>query len=151
MIKSWVSVLLPDDEYKQQRMLYFIAEGAILLLSFLGIGFAASHFSSWQADLGAILGILIVVFVLYVFLRYTFSGIEYTDVTTAEQYRQEISIFIKKSLIFAVTLTIGLSIFSGPQIIDNLAVSVLGAVFMFLINYISLYRSYRVNKQLDDE
>ena len=156
MIKSWLSILLPDDEYKKQRMLYFIAEGAVILLIFLGITFGLNHFSSWRPDMGIILGVAIVIFVLYVFFRYTFSGIEYTDVTTTEQYRYELRIFVKKSIIFATTMSIGLFlVYAIQQIkiewIDILAVSILGAVFMFVINYISLNRSYRINKQLEDD
>lgn len=156
MIQSWLSILLPDDEYKKQRMLYFIAEGAIILLIFLGITFGVKHFSSWKLDIEIVLGAAIAVFVLYVFLRYTFSGIEYTDVSTAKQYHKEIKFFIKKSIIFAVLFAVTYALFIGMQRIqeewiDILAVASIASIFLFLINYISLNRSYRINKQLEED
>lgn len=156
MIKSWVSFLLPDDEYKKQRMLYFIAEGAILLLIFLGITFGVKQYSSWKPDIEIVLGIAIVLFVFYVFLRYTFSGIEYTDVSTATQYNQKIKSFIKKSIIFAITFPVAYALIIGIQRIkeewiDILAIAIIAALFLFLINYVSLKRSYKINRELLDE
>ena len=156
MITSWLSILLPDDEYKKQRMLYFIAEGGTLLLIFLGITFGVKKLSSWNPDIDLVLGSAIAIFMLYVFLRYTLSGIEYTDVSTAKQFKQEKGIFIKKSMIFTATFTLVYFLFFGLQRIkeewiDILAVAILGGLVLFIINYTSLKRSYKINRELLDE
>ena len=39
-MKTWIHFLLPDDEYKEKKIMAFLAEGAIiLLLSLIGISF----------------------------------------------------------------------------------------------------------------
>jgi hypothetical protein len=153
MIKSWLSFFLPDDEYKRQRIVYFLAEGSILLLIFLGLLFGANQLSRWSPDVDIILGLAIVVFILYVFTRYMLSGIEYTDVSTEKQYKRERSISVKKSIFFAITFFVLSILFMGvPRLkqewIDILGISIIAAILLFLINYISLKRSYKKNKDL---
>lgn len=156
MIKSWVSFLLPDDEYKRQRILHFFAEGSILLLMYIGMFFIIEKLTNWDLNLEVILGLSIVVFVSYVFARYILSGIEYTDIATDKQYKKEISTFIKESITFFIIFFTLSSMFIGtPGIKHNwfetLAVSIIAAILLFLINYISLKRSYKKNKELINE
>src|SRR5690625_6610718 len=124
MIKSWISFLLPNDEYKRQRILHFFAEGSILLLIYLGLSFTTVNLTNWNFDLEVILGLAIVLFISYTFVRYTLSGIEYTDISTDKQYKKERNSFVQKSIIFGFTFfTISLFFTGSREWIETLSIS----------------------------
>lgn len=149
-MKSWMSVVLPDDEYKEKQLLYYLAEGAVLQLATIFILYIL------EVDSSTILFISVILFVMYVFLRYIFSGIEYTDIATNQEYKKELTLIKKKAIISAAT-------FSATFFIVNLFTPVFGeeqgwvnvmgmifayAIIFFLVNFISLKRSYGKNKEL---
>ena len=69
-MKSWVSFLLPNDEYKEKRMLYFFTEGAIiLLLSLVVMGICHKLFI---IDAGIAILIPIAIFLFYLTGRYIY-------------------------------------------------------------------------------
>lgn len=45
MKESWVTMFLPNDEYKERRILYFIAEAFVLFIGFLGVVVLLNRFS----------------------------------------------------------------------------------------------------------
>src|SRR5690625_2467955 len=156
MIKSWISFLLPNDEYKRQRILHFFAEGSILLLIYLGLAFTTANLTNWNLDLEVILGLAIVLFISYTFVRYTLSGIEYTDISTDKQYKKERNSFVQKSIIFGFTFfAISLFFIGSPEWkrdwIETLSISIIASLLLFLINYISLKRSFKNNKDVMGE
>jgi len=152
MIKSWISFLLPNDEYKRQRILHFFAEGSILLLIYLGLAFTTVNLTNWNLDLEVILGLAIVLFISYTFVRYTLSGIEYTDISTDKQYKKERNSFVQKSIIFGFTFfTISLFFTGSREWIETLSISIIASLLLFLINYISLKRSFKNNKDVMGE
>lgn len=78
-MKSWLSFLLPDDEYREKKALYFLSEGSVILLLFLiGTFFINKYVPNLQLDLELALFLAIWLFIGYVFLRYIISGMEYT-------------------------------------------------------------------------
>ncbi|KSU87447.1 hypothetical protein AS180_12895 [Priestia veravalensis] len=87
MKESWLSCILPDDEYKAQRIVYFLGEGALGSLGFLLIGTQVS--SAWNIPIQLLAGIPIILFVAYVFIRYIVSGIEYTNVMSECAFEKE--------------------------------------------------------------
>ncbi|MET3728251.1 putative membrane protein YfcA [Fictibacillus halophilus] len=150
-MKSWISFLLPDDEYKEKKMLYFLSEGAILLFLSLIVMLIGSK--SVHLDAQTILLIAIGIFLFYVSGRYIVSGIEYTDISTERAYKKELKATIMKTIGFIVIfLTIYLLFIGVPTSLNKwveiwgLLISV--SVVKFLSTYISLKRSYQKNKEL---
>ena len=94
-MKSWISFLMPVDEYKEKRMLYFFAEGGILLFLSLVLMMIGNKYFS--LDLEFILLSAIILFILYVFARYIVAGIEYTEVATEMAYKKELRVILVKS------------------------------------------------------
>lgn len=150
-MKSWISVLLPDDEYKEKKMMQFLSEGAVLLFISLIGTLVVSNFI--VLDTETILFLHIALFAVYVLGRYIVSGIEFTDIVTEQEYRKERRVIIVKSAGFTAIFILLYSAINGfPADIWGWlnigGVSVLAGVFMFLINFISLRRSYKKNRDL---
>ena len=150
-MKSWISFLMPVDEYKEKRMLYFFAEGGILLFLSLVLMMIGNKYFS--LDVEFILLSAIILFILYVFARYIVAGIEYTEVATEMAYKKELRVILVKSSTFLVGYTLLYLLFVGipssqSDWINLIGVSLCVSIVMFLINYISLKRSYNKNKEL---
>ena len=150
-MKSWISFLMPVDEYKEKRMLYFFAEGGILLFLSLVLMMIGNKYFS--IDVEFILLSAIILFILYVFARYIVAGIEYTEVATEMAYKKELRVILVKSSTFLVGYTLLYLLFVGipssqSDWINLIGVSLCTSIVMFLINYISLKRSYNKNKEL---
>ncbi|NIK12123.1 DUF3278 domain-containing protein [Alkalibacillus almallahensis] len=150
-MKSWISFLLPDDEYKEKRVLYFFAEGGILLLfTLVGLLILNNYF---HLDAETALLMAIAVFLIYVTGRYTLSGIEYTDIATVGAYSKELRHIMFKTSSFAGIFILLYLVFIGVpssqnEWIDIIGILVVFSLFWFLTNYISLKRSYKKNKEL---
>lgn len=157
MGKTWLTYLLPKDEYREQRLLYFIAEAAVILVAllfiYLGINTLVSdlHFS------GEMIGLLCFTFlVTYITIRSISSGIEYPEVATKTRFKQENRAKIFSSIIFGVIFLLIQIAFkgfptNGAEIFDVVPITVLSALFFYLFQYISLRRSFKKNKELMDD
>lgn len=150
-MKSWISFLLPDDEYKEKKMLYFLSEGAVLLfLSFVVMIFLRN----WIVlDAASATLLYIAIFLFYVLGRYIVSGIEYTDITVEQEYKVERRTIVIKSAGFGAMFLLMYLIVSGiPSSLagwfEIFMVALLAGFFLFLINFVSLKRSYKRNKEL---
>ncbi len=150
-MKSWITYLLPNDEYKEKRILYFFSEGAIILfLSLVGMIICNKFFT---ISLKVELLIPVVIFLLYVSGRYILSGNEYTDIATESSYKRELrSIVVKTSSFVILFLLLYVIYFGFPNTINEwteiFALLVGIALFWFLASYISLKLSYNKNKEL---
>ncbi|MGY0691876.1 hypothetical protein ACW2QC_03675 [Virgibacillus sp. FSP13] len=146
-MKSWISFLLPDDEYKEKMMLYFYCEGAlVLLLSLIVMIIYNTYF-----DITVVNALLlsIAIFLFYVSTRYVVSGIEYTDVTTTKAYRKELKVIIVRIAVFIISLIVGGLIFTGPEKwFEVLWLTLSVSLIWFVASFISLKRSYNKNKDL---
>ncbi|MCT1576793.1 hypothetical protein M3E13_02945 [Oceanobacillus kimchii] len=155
-MNSWLNVFLPTDEYKKQRVLYFLAEGGSVLALYLILMLIFMEFVTiieWNSLL--ILWIGLIIFFFYVFARYTLSGIEYTDIMTASQLNKSKRGLRKKSIFFGTFMIIGLYIthligLQNGDWYDPLGVGILAGFFMYIFELTSLKRSYRKNKDLID-
>jgi hypothetical protein len=150
-MKSWISFLIPEDEYKEKRMLYFFAEGGILLFLFLVVMIICNQYVS--IDLDIILLLAVTLFTIYVFGRYIVAGIEYTEVATEKAYKKELKGIIAKTGTFFVGYTALYLLLVGMPSSLNDWIDLIGLLLcvstvMFFINYISLKRSYNKNKEL---
>ncbi|MEJ8777185.1 DUF3278 domain-containing protein [Pseudogracilibacillus sp. ICA-222130] len=151
-MKSWLSFLLPDDEYREKKTLYIFSEGSVILLLFLIGVFIINKFPSLQIDLEFSLFIAIWIFIGYVFLRYIISGMEYTDIFTEQAYKRQLKVFIIKSCGFVIIFNLAYSVFMLPNSISKwfeiITVSIMGGLVLFFVDYISLKKSYKKNREL---
>ncbi|MBC5635211.1 MULTISPECIES: DUF3278 domain-containing protein [Ornithinibacillus] len=152
-MKSWLSFLLPDDEYREKRALYFLFEGSVILLLFLiGIFIINRYVPYFQIDLEFALFIAIWIFLGYVFLRYITSGMEYTDISTEKAYKKQLKVILTKSCGFVIIFHLLYLVFMFPNSISEwyemIAVSIIGGLILFFVDYISLKNSYKKNKEL---
>lgn len=153
-MKSWISLLLPEDEYKEKKLLYFLAEGAVILIvALLFIFISSRYISFFQIDVEFAIFLAIALFITYVFLRYILSGIEYTDIATLSSYKKELKNIFIKTGIFASIFMVFYLISNGLSNKINGWLEIIGfgittGFFWFLFSYISLRKSYSKNKEL---
>lgn len=156
MKNSWISFLLPNDEYKRNRLVYFLAESSVIIVICLILSFCINNlFPKLNFDIDFILIINIGIFVIYLLLRYICSGIEYTNVSTRKEFILQKRNIIVKSITFVIVFFVFYLIVVGiPRMkfywLEIILTPLIATFFFFLINYISLKRSYKKNKQLLD-
>ncbi|GGN54317.1 MULTISPECIES: DUF3278 domain-containing protein [Oceanobacillus] len=150
-MKSWISFLLPDDEYKEKKMLYFFTEGAIILFLSLIVMMICNKF--FNLDTETVLLAAIAIFLFYVTGRYILAGMEYTDIATKHAYKKELRVICIRTIGFVIIfMALYLIFINIPSSLNNW-VEILGllisvSVVSFLSSYISLKRSYKKNKEL---
>ena len=150
-MKSWISLFLPKDEYKEKKILYFFGEGSVLLMLYLI--FMLLGLSWFQLDGQTIVLIGIMIFLFYVTLRYIFSGIEYTEVSTKSQYKKELKFISIRGLVALFGYALMYLLLEGiPSTteawIDFIGLTICFAVVWGIISFISLKSSYKKNKDL---
>ncbi len=150
-MKSWISLFLPKDEYKEKKILYFFGEGSVLLMLYLI--FMLLGLSWFQLDGQTIVLIGIMIFLFYVTLRYIFSGIEYTEVSTKSQYKKELKFISIRSIFALFGYALMYLLLEGiPSTteawIDLIVLTICFSVVWGIISYISLKSSYKKNKDL---
>lgn len=145
-MKSWISFLLPKDEYKEKMILYLYSESVVILLLSL-VGMIVYSYYTHISVVNALL-IPVVIFIFYTLVRYILSGIEYADVTTNKRYKKKLKEVTMHILTFFVLMFIYSAItgFDKWQEILGLAISI--GVMWFLASFISLKRSYSKNRDL---
>jgi hypothetical protein len=153
VIKTWLSKLLPKDEYKEKQILYFIAESAVIfifiliLISILSINEIFNR--SYPVGLTSLYSLGF--FFAYILLRYIFSGIEYTEIVTEKDYRKEKRSILIKNIIILIALIIAYALLSGiPSNLNEMVYLVIPPFFivliMYMFNFVSLKSSYNKNK-----
>ncbi|WP_041096494.1 hypothetical protein [Bacillus badius] len=150
-MKSWISFLLPNDEYKEKKMLYFFSEGAITLFLSLIVMIICNKY--FNLDVETVLLAALAIFLFYVSGRYIVSGIEYTDISTERAYRKELRVIFIRTIRFVVIfMALYLIFINVPTRLDKwfeiLGLLISISVVWFLSSYISLKRSYKKNKEL---
>ncbi|ADU32161.1 hypothetical protein [Evansella cellulosilytica] len=144
-MKTWVSFLLPTDEYKEKRFLYFYTEGAVLLVLSLIV------MAMLNLNTSTVIGLAIAIFLLYVTVRYTISGMEYTDVTSEKAYKKELRVIYIRTMAFVIIL-LPLIFLIMPVSLDDFYKIIINVIVVSLICFfaslISLKRSYKKNKEL---
>lgn len=156
-MKTWLKAYLPQDEYKERRMLTFLAEAAVIQVILV---FALLMISQFLSPMTAKLMLVICLFsiILYVGGRYIFSGIEYTDISTEKEYKKQVKLLRVQSIGFTVMYVILVVLFSlvgiipffdsGENPFEFIIISVIAGVFLFGTQFISLRKSYMKNKDL---
>lgn len=157
-MRSFLNYLLPDDEYKRTRILYFLAESAVILAVGLLIftGLNSYWFEIGDFNLTFTLFLIYIFIIFYVYLRYIFSGIEFTSVYNKKQYKRERQLRVKTAFSSGVVFFLVNFFLKGiptnlEEWLDIVGPSVLFIVFFILFDFISLKRSFKKNKELMDD
>lgn len=150
-MKSWITFLLPEDEYKERKMLFFFAEAGVFLFAVLSVLLVTNNYFTFDAGTVLLLGVAL--FLFYITARYMFAGIEYTDVMSEKAYKKQVKVTFVRSLSFLAIFVVLYAIFLGipsdrGEWLDVIGISVITAIIMFVTTYISLKRSYKKNKEL---
>lgn len=155
MIRSFLNVVLPDDEYKRKQILYFMAEAMFLTVSILLVlGLFSYIFNSFLVDSTLLLFLSPFLMTTYVYFRYILAGMEYTEVFRESDYKKQRRQAILRSLIAGAIFTVALLIVKGipghiDEAVDVIMLPIFFIVFYFLFELISLKRSIRKNRDLD--
>ncbi|WP_079529662.1 hypothetical protein [Halobacillus hunanensis] len=158
MVRSFLNYLLPDDEYKRIRILYFLAEAAVIATGLLFVySFVNLYWLQWEFPGGTFTALLTAVGVMiYTYVRYSISGIEHTNVSNQKQYTRQGRVNLKKVLLFGLLLFVFTLISKGVpdswlEALDIIGPTVLAMIFMFTLDYVSLKRSYKKNREILDD
>lgn len=157
MDKTWISKLLPKDEYREKRLLYFFAEAAVILGGLLFVYSLLASFISVMDIPGFAVAVISLLFIItYITLRTTLTGIEYPDVATEKRFKKKRRAVYYTALTFLVVFLVSNVIVKGiptdlEQTLDMVIPTILAAILFFLLNYLALKKSYKKNKELLDE
>ena len=156
-MKSWLTIFLPQDEYKERQMLIFLAEAAVMQVVLILVLMSISQLLIPMTS-GFMLVICLFSIILYVGGRYILSGIEYTDINTEEEYKTQVKVLRVKSIGFVIIYFILAVIFgvfemvpffdSQRDLLEFFVFLAISGVFLFVLEYISLRKSYLKNKDL---
>lgn len=157
MEKTWIANLLSKDEYREKRFLYFVAESILILSILLFLYLIVDSFFinlNVPGDMMALisLGLLSI----YILLRSTLTGIEYPEIATKARYKEEKRSKIYGSIRFGILFIIVYGVLKGipanlQEVVNVIGPAILAAIFFFLLNYISLRKSYSKNRELLDD
>jgi len=157
MKNSWLSKMLPKDEYKEKKMVYFLAESAVIFMFILSTSFILSSFNIFNRSLsiGVVSLIALGFFITYILIRYIISGIEHTEIVTEIEYKKKRKAILQSSLFIMIGLIVAYAIVDGfPSTIKESLYLVIPAfliaLLIFFIEFISLKKSYNKNKSLID-
>ncbi|MBM0066965.1 hypothetical protein [Alkalicoccobacillus gibsonii] len=149
-MKSWISVFLPDDEYKRERVIFFLAEGGVLLLIYFVVALMINELLSqnWTTQLVVLIGLGL--YATYTTLRYSLSGIEFTDVARSKDFKKQQKKLVYQSIIYFIIFAMMSILLSSNDWFTTIIFALVGALILFFLNYTSLKKSYTKNKELID-
>ncbi|EIM08193.1 hypothetical protein A1A1_01770 [Planococcus antarcticus DSM 14505] len=157
MEKTWIANLLPTDEYREKRFLYFVAESVFILGIMLSLYLSVDLFFVALDVPGNLLALFSLGFLsIYIVLRSTLTGIEFSQVATSKNFKAEKRSKVYGALRFWIISIIVYGLFKGipsnlEEALDILGPSTLAAIFLFILSYLSLRKSYNKNKELLDD
>lgn len=157
MEKTWIANLLSKDEYREKRFLYFVAESVLILSILLFLYLIVDSFLIDLNVPGDMMALISLGFLsIYILLRSTLTGIEYPEIATKARYKKEKRSKIYGSIRFGILFIIVYGVFKGipanlQEVVNVIGPATLAAIFFFLLNYISLRKSYSKNRELLDD
>jgi len=133
-----------------------MAETTFLTVVFLLLFGLMKYILNLHLDTDLLVMISPFLMMAYVYFRYIFSGIEFTDVANKGEYKKQRHVVVKHSLLFGVVfLIIQFIVKETPtnyvEGIELIALPIIATLFYFLFDYISLKRSYKKNRELTDD
>ncbi|WP_121639432.1 hypothetical protein [Virgibacillus sp. Bac330] len=155
MKRSFIYVFLPEDEYKQMRIITILAEAAVIVSTLLMLCLFAGSWFNWHME-GYLTAFFIFTFILfYTFLRYILSGMEYAEIAGEANYIKAKRKVYSQSIRFGIVFIIIMFVSKGIpndwiDALDIVGPSILATCFYFIFDRISLKKSYKKNKDLLD-
>ncbi|MEN0642503.1 hypothetical protein MKY91_04900 [Alkalicoccobacillus gibsonii] len=149
-MNSWISIFLPDDEYKRERVIYFLAEGGVLLLIYLVGALMINELFhlDWTTQLVVLIGLGL--YATYTTLRYSLSGVEFTDVARLKDFKKQQKKLAYQSIVYFIIFAMMSILLSSNDWFTTIIFALVGALILFFLNYTSLKKSYTKNKELID-
>lgn len=157
MEKTWIANLLSKDEYREKRFLYFVAESVLILSILLFLYLIVDSFFINLNVPGDMMALISLGFLsIYILLRSTLTGIEYPEIATKARYKEEKRSKVYGSIRFGILFIIVYGVLKGipanlQEVVNVIGPAILAAIFFFLLNYISLRKSYSKNRELLDD
>lgn len=157
MEKTWIANLLSKDEYREKRFLYFVAESVLILSVLLFLYLIVDSFFIDLNIPGDMMAFISLGFLsIYILLRSTLTGIEYPEIATKAGYQEEKRSKVYGAIRFGILFIIVYGVFKGipanlQEAVNIIGPAILAAIFFFLLNYISLRKSYSKNRELLDD
>lgn len=157
MEKTWIANLLSKDEYREKRFLYFVAESILILSILLFLYLIVDSFFINLNVPGDMMALISLGFLsIYILLRSTLTGIEYPEIATKARYKEEKRSKVYGSIRFGILFIIVYGVLKGipanlQEVVNVIGPAILAAIFFFLLNYISLRKSYSKNRELLDD
>lgn len=156
MIRSFLKVFLPEDEYKRTRILYFMAETTFLtvgILLLLGLLKYVLHIPHLDTEFILLLSPFLMVG--YPYFRYILSGIEHTEVSSKKDYKRGRHVAAKRALLVGVLFFIIILLVKGfpdnyNEGLDLIALPIIFSLIYYVFDLVSLRQSIKKNKELDD-
>ncbi|MEG7283874.1 DUF6773 family protein [Bacillus sp. 0909A] len=145
------------DEYVEKKMTQFYGEAGFILAALMLIDFIIRGFVLQRDPMEYMVsGVGFVVFAGYILIRYLLSGLEHPEIATEVTYRKKRKEIMAASLTTGVMFFIISILFTGyphtlNEWLEALMLAILFFFFYFIINFLSLRRSFLKNKELDDE
>ncbi|WYP27339.1 hypothetical protein NSQ54_04280 [Alkalihalobacillus sp. FSL W8-0930] len=150
-MKSWLSIFLPDDEYKRERVIYFLAEGGVLLLLYFVGALLISRLIPSQNLTGQLVVLIgFGLYATYTTLRYSLSGIEFADVIEPNHFKKQQRKLFKQSIGFFVIFLMISLLSHFDNLLPTIVIALVASMLLYVLNYTSLKRSYTKNKELID-
>ncbi len=151
---KWIK---PGDEYVEKKMTQFFSEAgtivaAILFLDMIIRGLILGR----PASEYIVSAIGFAVYAGWILFRYLLSGFEYPEIAGQAAYRKKrkeiTALSLASGIIFAILVLIFTGIPKHPgSWFDFIMIVMLFVFFHFLINFISLRKSFRKNQDLLDD
>lgn len=133
-MNSWISIFLPDDEYKRERVIYFLAEGGVLLLIYLVGALMINELFhlDWTTQLVVLIGLGL--YATYTTLRYSLSGVEFTDVAHPNDFKkQRKKLYFQSCGFFLIFLILSL-LLRVDEWLTTLALALIASILLFFLN-----------------
>ena len=153
---KWFQTQSSNDEYVEQKKNQFKIEALYIVLGLLTLNILQGIITGNLSD-HVLLSIGIVYFfVVYYLLRKVFTGLEYPNIASEKGYkkkRKEVLMSWLTTFIIFVTLNVGHKLLFSPERewIDIIGVSALFLLFLFLIEYLSVKKSYKKNQEIGSD
>lgn len=157
MINSFLNNFLPKDEYKRLGFLYFLAEAAvILLLGLIVLSIAQLFFVDLTNGIELLLLSVTFFIIIYPATRYILKGMEYGNVMDESNYRTARKKGRIQSLTSGLMFGIVLFMFKGfsmkaADLFEVFMMTFLFTLFFHSLTAISLRKSYKKNRELEDD
>jgi purine-cytosine permease-like protein len=145
-----------NDEYVEQRKTQFKIEGLYIILGVLILNILQGIITGNLADHVLLSFGIVSFFAVYYLLRKVFTGLEYPDIASEKGYkkkRKEVLTLWLTTFVIFVTLNIGQKLLFSPERewIEIIGLSALFLLFLFLIEYFSVKRSYKKNQDIGSD